>query len=425
MRSFIGAFKFLSRVLPDCAPLVAPLDEAVAGLHGNIKCTWSDSCKEAFSRAQEALKSTKEITVPLPDDHLWFVTDSSVKHPGLGSNLYVTRRDKLRLSGCFSAKLRKRQTDWTPCEVEALSIAASVKHFAPYIAQSTSECNVLTDSRPCVQAYAKLQRGEFSTSARLATFLSTLSRFKINMQHIAGTVNLPADFESRNAPECTVPKCQICSFIQQSEESVVRSVSVSEIMSGQKKIPYTSRAAWLQAQRECQDLRRVHAHLSQGTRPSKKDTNIRDVKRLLQVATIASDGLVIVKRPHPFAPTQECIVVPRQLIEGLLTSLHIRLECPSAYQMKQVASRYFYALDMSAAIDTVSSNCHRCSALSKVPQTLVKHSTSDPPESLCTTFAGDVMKQDRHLIFIARECASSYTEACLIPDEKASTIQFS
>ena len=55
---------------------------------------------------------------------------------GLGATLYVTRDHQLFLAGFFSAKLRKHQVTWLPCEVEALSIAAAVKHFCPLIIQS-------------------------------------------------------------------------------------------------------------------------------------------------------------------------------------------------------------------------------------------------------------------------------------------------
>ena len=57
------------------------------------------------------------------------------------------------------------------------------------------------------------------------------------------------------------------------------------------KRTFTGRAAWLALQAECPDLRRTYAHLMQATRPSKKLTNIKDVKRYRNVATIASDGL--------------------------------------------------------------------------------------------------------------------------------------
>ena len=74
---------------------------------------------------------------------------------GLGATL---RDQKLHLAGYFSAKFKKHQASWLPCEIEALSIAAAVKHFAPYIIQSKSKTYVLTDSKPCVQAFDKLCR---------------------------------------------------------------------------------------------------------------------------------------------------------------------------------------------------------------------------------------------------------------------------
>ena len=61
-------------------------------------------------------------------------------------------------------------------------------------------------------------------------------------------------------------------------------------MSGDKCLPFTSRTDWSAIQAECADLRRTRAHLQQGTRPSKKLTNVKDVKRYLYVATITKDG---------------------------------------------------------------------------------------------------------------------------------------
>ena len=60
--------------------------------------------------------------------------------------------------------------------------------------------------------------------------------------------------------------------------------SVQSILSGTANLPFTSRAAWLALQAECLDLRRTHAHLTEGARPSKKLTNIKDVKRYLNIA---------------------------------------------------------------------------------------------------------------------------------------------
>ena len=224
------------------------------------------------------------------------------------------------------AKLRKHQVTWLPCEIEALCIAAAVKHFSAYIVQSTPRTCVLTDSKPCVQAIDKLRRGEFSASPRVTSFLSTASRYQVDLQHLAGSANIPSDFASRNAAECENPSCQVCSFIIQTEDSVVRSVYSHDITQQAQNLPFTTRSSWINIQSECPDLRRVHAHLKQGTRPSRKLTNIRDIKRYLNVATIARDGLLVTRRHDPLQPSSELIIVPRSVLDGLLTAIHIRMD---------------------------------------------------------------------------------------------------
>ncbi len=294
MRSFIGAYKVLSRVIPGCSDLLAQLDDSVAGRQSSDPLAWTDGLRHAFQEAQTGLKTAKTITLPRPSDQLWVVTDGAVKDHGLGATLYVTRDGKLFLAGFFSAKLRKRQMTWIPCEIEALCIASAVKHFSPFIIQSDNKAVVLTDSKPCVQAYDRLRRGEFSASVRVSTFLATASRFHVSVQHLAGSANLPSDFASRNAPSCDNASCQICNFIATTETSVVRGVSVQDVLDGSVKLPFTTRSTWLPIQGECPDLRRTRAHLKQGTRPSKKATNVKDVKRYLNIATEGKDGLIVV-----------------------------------------------------------------------------------------------------------------------------------
>ena len=423
LRSFIGAYKVLARVIPDCASLLGKLDDMVAGRESKETIKWSDELTDIFSQAQKALSTNRSIFLPQPNDQLWIVTDGSVKKHGLGATLYITRDDKIHVSGFFSAKLRKRQLTWLPCEIEALSIASAIKHFSPYIIQSKHNTCILTDSKPCVQAFEKLCRGEFSASPSVSTFLSTACRYQVTVRHVAGAAILPSDFASRNAPDCEDSACQICTFVQFTENSVVRHISTKDILEGIQKLPFTSRNAWISIQTECSDLRRTHAHLRQGTRPSKKLTNVKDIKRYLNNACIAKDGLLVVKRNEPMAPTRECIVVPRQVLDGLLTSLHIKLDHPSTYQLKSVVHRYFFALDMDKAIETVSNGCHQCAALQKIPHKLNVQSTGDPPETIGSAFAADVMKRERQLILVVREYVTSYTAARLITDERQETLR--
>ena len=187
-----------------------------------------------------------------------------------------------------------------------------------------------------MQAYHKLSRGEFSASSRITTFLTAVSRYRVSVPHLSGTANTPSDFTCHNAEPCTAVNCQICNYIAHMEDSVVHGVSIQDVLSGTTKLPYSNRSAWCETQSECSNLHRTHVHLSQGTRPSKKATNFKDIKRYLQVATIASDGFIVVCKTDLFSPARECVIVPRTVFPGLVTALHIKLNHPSPHQLKQV-----------------------------------------------------------------------------------------
>ena len=65
------------------------------------------------------------------------------------------------------------------------------------------------------------------------------------------------------------------------EDAIVQSTSIEDILDSKSSHPVSTKSAWLQIQKDCPSLRRVHAHLKQGTCPSTKLTNICDVKGYL------------------------------------------------------------------------------------------------------------------------------------------------
>lgn len=196
----------------------------------------------------------------------------------------------------------------------------------------------------------------------------------------------------------------------------MRHITTTDILDGTSNLPFTSRAAWLSTKSECPDLRRTAAHLRQGTRPSKKLTNVRDVKRYLNIASISKDGLLVVKRNIPFAPSIECIIIPRQVLDGLLTSLHIKLDHPSGHQLKSV-------LDLDKAIESVTNTCHQRASLQKMQKLCEKQSSSDPPETVGSSFAADVMRRERQIILVLRKCVTSYTFIKLLESERTQELR--
>ena len=336
----------------------------------------------------------------------------------MGATLYALRDKKLLLAGFFSQQLSPTHLKWFPCEIEGITIAAAVKYFDGYVIQSAHRTQVLTDCKSCVDAYNKLLRGQFSTNVRLSTFLSAASRHHILVRHISGTGNLPSDFASRNPGVCTELRCQVCSFTNSLGDSVVRAISVSDVLSGRGQLPFTSRKAWLATQAECRDLRRTKAHLMQGTRPTKKETTVRSVKRYLNKVGLAKDGLLVVLQCDALAPSREAIVVPEEVLPGLLTALHLRLNHPSNSELARIVKRYFWAINMDSVLELVASRCHVCASLRKIPKSLIPESTSSPPGSVGSNFAADVLSRERQKILLIREYVSSLTRTVILPSEK-------
>ena len=425
LRSFIGAYKFLCKVLPRHSDVLQPLDKlSAAGKQSCDKIVWTTELETAFSHAKEHLKDAKVLTLPRKEDKLQIITDAAAGTSGLASAMYVIR-GKPYLAGIFNARKKGDQIGWLPCEIEALSIAAGVKHFSPYIVQSAHTTSVLTDSKPCVQAYKKLQRGMFSASPRVTTFLAVISRFQVTLAHIAGKENVFSDFISRNPLSCD-GNCQVCQFVNKMENSVVHQVSVGDVISGRCSVPYTTRSTWLQTQQECPDLCLVRKYLVDGRGPSRKKRGINEVRRYLNSVKLSkapSDGLLIVPHEEAFRNTKQRIVVPRDVVDGLLTALHLQLQHPSKYQLRQVFIRGFFALDLDKAIDRTTNGCHTCASLRTIPTRFREQTTSQPPERIGCRFSADVIRRERQFIFIMREDVSAFTETVFISDESAQSLK--
>ena len=91
MRSFIDAFKAVSKCIPQCASLVAPLEDSIGGLQDPQAIIWTPDLSEHFRHCQETLRSPKTITIPIPNDKLILTVDASPINRGLGATLFLVR----------------------------------------------------------------------------------------------------------------------------------------------------------------------------------------------------------------------------------------------------------------------------------------------------------------------------------------------
>ena len=133
------------------------------------------------------------------------------------------------------------------------------------------------------------------------------------------------------------------------------------------KLPFTSRPAWISTQQECPALVKTLDHLRQCTCPSKKQSELNDVKRYLSSVTLGNDSLLVVKGIDPLYTIPESVVVPCGILHKLLTALHLKLGHPTAHQFKNVEKRYFFSINIDDAINHISFSCHPRQSLKTTP----------------------------------------------------------
>ena len=425
MRSYLGCFKYISRVLLKYSEILHPLEESVAGKQPADKITWTDDLLTYFNRSKEHLHKVRAIVLPKRDDQLHIITDAS--NTGLAGTLCVLRNNKPAVAGFFSASLKRNQSKLSTCELEALAIAANIKHFSYQIRQSTKKTRILTDSRPCCLAYKRLLRGEFSCSPKLTTFLSVATCYSIEMLHISGSSNLFSDFASRNPVDCKSSDCSVCTFINETYNSSVGEVTVSDVLSGKTRVPFSTKSSWKKVQQACPDLVKVHELLTTGASVPKKKRNLTDIKRYMNcgisVLTGQLEGLLAIRQSTPFKPSSIRVVIPRAAADGLLTALHIQLNHPNQTQLKLAFTKEFFCLDLSDKAKEVTEQCFSCTALKNIPSTYHEQSTSIPAKTIASKFSADVIRRFAQFILIMREDITSYTEATIIKNETAEAIR--
>ena len=269
-----------------------------------------------------------------------------------------------------------------------------------------------------------MQRGEFSASARVSTFLSTLASLNVSLCHIKGSDNSISDFASRNPLVCSDSSCQICKFVENSAQSVVRSVSIGDVLEGKLRMPFISPTSWRSAQQSDPVCRTAFSHLMNGTRPSKKTTkDTREVKTILRVASVNKNKtLLVVRKQDPYVGCRELIYCPKSISSGLILALHLLFNHASKSQLKKLFGRYFYAPGSSTSVDAIVGNCALCNSLKKVPKELFSQSTSittNPGKR----FSADVMRRAGQKVLVVRDMLTSFTSATFCMDETADELR--
>ena len=249
--------------------------------------------------------------------------------------------------------------------------------------------------------------------------------------HKSGKDIALTDYISRHPVTCQTKRCQVCSFSREQVEigdALVQRVTVKDILDGTYKMPYLQARTWASLQKKDPVVSKLIKLIEVGQKPEQKRTggNNTILKNLHSQFTkgnlkISSSGLVTVSQVDDSGTTRSLIVVPSPLFPGLVTSIHLRLQHPTKYQMNKLLGRYFFCPGSSTIVADCVDNCHTCISLKPIPPALFSESTTQP-DKFGTRFSADIMKRNGQNILFIVEVLTQFCWIKLVSSETADDI---
>ena len=419
LRSYMGIYKTFLTAMPGLAQTMDPFDKITAGVKdGKALINWDRELIAKFNDATSKVHNDiKYLTLPRPDEQLILMPDATVREPALGFILNVQRNGKMLPVIYYSYKISDTQKNWFPCEREALAVAIAVKKCSSYIIESKLPTLILTDSKPVVEAAKLISKGKFSASSRMTTFLMSINRYKLDIQHVSGKYgnNIAADYLSRNPSQCTNNQCQVCKFIHETCESTLASNSINDIPLGTIK-------SWKLLQEQDFACTEAFKRLKSGQQPAKKGPFSNDIRRYYN-ACQARDLLIVQEKIPNTTQMVNKIVVPKEMVKAVIVHLHYNSDQHmSAHQLDKTFNRYYFGIHVKQIIHEVMDNCMLCKANKQIPKSKPEYRSISNPEHPGLIFNADVIKRYGQKIIVCTDIFSSYSTAKIILNEQSQTL---
>ena len=417
LRSWMGSYKTFLIAMPNVAEIMHPFDKIVAGVKDSkAQIIWTDELTKHFKLATDKMNDCdKYLALPNKDEQLIIMSDATVKNPAVGFTLNVMREDKLTPVIFYSFKLNDHQTNWWPCEREALAVATAIKKCSHYIVESSKPTLVLTDSKPVVEAAALIKKGKFSSSSRMSAFLCSISRYPIEIQHVSGKYkqNIGPDYLSRNPAECKTNNCQLCKFIADLSQCTVSDIHLQN----HDEIPIGNKNAWHDLQRQDKACQEAFQKLVSGQQPSKSGPYSNDIRKYYNSCQ-AKDLLVVEETIPNTTQKRTRIVIPKDYVPAVIAQIHNTKNHPSVYQTEQIFNRYYFGINSKSIIQTINSQCIVCQANKTIPKSMPTYKSISNPKHPGTNFNIDIMRRQNQKIMVCRDIFSTFTTATLVKTEQ-------
>ena len=139
-------------------------------------------------------------------------------------------------------------------------------------------------------------------------------------------------------------------------------------------------------------LNRVRELLLGGQRPGRKEPRVKAYMMSNREVSLSKEGCLIVTKLLNNLQRRDLLIVPDRLSSGLLLSLHINLNHPTATQLANVVKTNFFILGLGSKIEKITNSCHLCQSVKQIPEEIHIFQPNETPPHPGHTFTVDVLK---------------------------------
>lgn len=189
LQRFLGILTYASDYIPKLAAIRAPLQ---VKLKDSTHWEWKDSDSAYMAKIKKNLKSFPKLHHPQEDEHLIIETDASDEF--WGGILKAKVNDRELICRYTSGSFKAAEKNYHSNEKEYLSIIRVIKKFSIYL----TPCRFLvrTDNKNFTY-FLKINLKGDNKQGRLVRWQMWLTRYDFDVEHIAGSKNVFADFLTR------------------------------------------------------------------------------------------------------------------------------------------------------------------------------------------------------------------------------------
>ena len=473
LHSFLGLASFFRKFVRSFAEIAAPLFTLTSK---EVDFRWTDEAQEAFERLKGALIAAPVVALPRfgPEAGL-FTLDCDCSDLGAGAVLFQEQDGEQRVIAFASRKLSKSQRNYSTTRKELLACVLFVQHFRHYLLGKKFR---LRTDHASLQWLINFKQ----PSGMIARWLEILAEFDFDILYRPGVQNTVADSLSRRPADradvaTQVTECgrggekaelsnqadvmtqtedwgdiEVGTCLLEGAVTVPQAPSgVSAGLLGPQPPDVTEAAArvgdaavrqvtaesWSlgylrKEQDEDAGVREIARHLSAGTKPRRAavSESARDLYRQWGRLQLINGVLYRTYKQRAGEREKLQLVVPHQLIPGVLMSLH---SGPSGGHfgpdklLEQARARFWWP-KMASEVEGFCRKCERCSSHSgpspKARAAMGELFSDEPFDTISIDFLTGLPTSERgnrHLLVVC-DHFTRWCEVYPLPDMKASTV---